>query len=500
MPGDVITWRDYQGMADFGGLFTDSGDVLGMGVQTQADIDALNKALTAGSNIDNPGVAPGEGFPLRVESLDQTLFNTTYKARDVKFWRSLYKDAAYNTIEEFNRLDEYGSGDAIFIAEGDLPTEDDSTYSRQYTRIKFMGTTRRVTHVMSLLRAAHGNAVARETVNGTLFLLRQLERSLFTGDENLIPVQFDGIETLMAKAFNNALAEDGQYLGYEEELNVVDMRGEPLTEDHVTDLTEQLTAEPNYGSPSDLWLPTGPMKDLSKILYPKERYDLPAPRDGRAGIAINSIVTPFGDIRLNPDIFIPDSIRPAAGGVGKPSIRPGAPILGAPAAAIYAGVNRTFFAAADAGTYFYRVIAGSRFGKSAPTDSAGVAVADGEFVTIPVTDAGPSTTYYEVSRTPTDRPVAEARTIMRVRRTGVSQDLVDLNRFLPGTSKGYMLTQTSEVLKWKQLAPYTKIPLATIDTSIRWMQIIYGALQLMKPKQVGMFINVGRLDTGVAAL
>lgn len=498
MPGDVLSWGDYQGMADFGGLFTDGGELVN-GIQSQADIDALNKALVAGSSINNPGAAPGEGFPLRVESLDRTLFSTTYKAKDVKFWRALYKDTAYNTIEEFNRLDEYGSGDSIYIAEGDLPTEDDSLYSRQYTRIKFMGTTRRVTHVMSLLRAAHGNAVARESVNGTLFLLRQMERGLFIGDERHIPVQFDGLETLMMKSFDDTVAEDDQYLGYERELNVIDLRGEPLTEDHITDLTEQLVAEPNYGAPTDLWLPTGPTKDLSKILYPKERYDLPAPRDGRAGIAISTIVTPFGDIDLNPDIFIPDSRKPTAAGVGKAAQRPAAPTLGAPTSPAYAGVNTTFWTAADEGDYFYKVVAGSRFGKSTPASSASVTVSAGDQVSIPVTDNGPDTTFYEVSRTGKDQALGEARVIFRVRRTGPSQTIVDLNRFLPNTSKGYMLTQTSEVLKWKQLAPFTKIPLATIDTSIRWMMVLYGALQLMKPKQTGMFINVGKLETGVNA-
>lgn len=498
MPHDTVSWQDYQGMSDFGGLFMDGGEVV-HGLTTNADIDALNKALVAGSDIANPGSAPGEGFPLRVESLDQTLFSTTYKATDIKFWRSLYKDKAYNTIEEFNRLDEYGSGDSIFIGEGDLPTEDDSTYSRQYTRIKFMGTTRRVTHVMGLLRAAHGNAVARETVNGTLFLLRQLERSLFQGDERMIGVQFDGIETLMARSYNDTEAEDGQYLGYEESLNVVDMRDDPLTEDHITDLTEQLVAEPNYGAPSDLWLPTGPMKDLSKVLYPKERYDIPAPRDGRAGIAINSIVTPFGDIRLNPDIFMFDSKKPTAAGVGKASQRPAAPTVGTPVSPVYAGSNTTYWATEDEGSYFYKIVAGSRFGKSQPADSAAVTVSAGDQVSIPVTDNGPDTSYYEVSRTRAGEAVGEARVIFRVKRTGTTQTIVDLNRFLPGTSRGYMLTQTSEVLKWKQLAPFTKIALATIDTSIRWMQVLYGALQLMKPKQVGMFINIGRLQTGVNA-
>lgn len=497
MSGQVVSWQDYQGLGAMGGLFSDGGELSG-GLTSGADVDSLNKALTAGSDIDNPGAAPGEGFPLRVESLDQTLFNVTYTADKIKFWKALYKDAAYNTVEEFNRLEEYGSGDAIWIAEGDLPTEDDSTYSRQYTQIKFMGTTRRVTHVMATVRAAHGDAVARETVNGTLFLLRQLERALFNGDENMIPIQFDGIETLLVKAFNESLSDDGLYLGYEDD-NVIDLRGEPLTEDHITDLTERLQAEPNYGDPSDLWLPTGPLKDLSKILYPKERYDLPAPRDGRAGIAINAIVTPFGDIALNGDIFLPDSILPAASGVGKSSQRPNAPTVAAPTSPAYTGSNQTFFAAADAGAYFYRIAAGSRFGKSAPVNSATITVSDGDQVSIGVTDGGQGTTYYEVSRTVAGAAVGTARTIFRVARTAASQTIVDLNRFLPGAHKGYLLSQNNEVLKWKQLAPFTKIPLATIDTSIRWMQILYGALQLMKPNHCGIYINIGNLETGINA-
>lgn len=496
MSGSMVTWEDYAGGASvaggFGGGLADGG--------SQGDIDALNKALVAGSNVDNPGSAPGEGFPLRVESLDNTLFNTTYSAKDVKFWRALYKDAAFNTIEEYNRLDEYGSGDSIFISEGDLPEEDDSTYSRQYTRIKFMGTTRRVTHVMGLLRAAHGNAVARETVNGTLFLLRQIERTLFTGDERMIPIQFDGIETLMAQAFNNTEAEDGQFLGYEQEDNIIDLRGAPLSEDFITDLAENLVREPNYGSPSDLWLSTGPVKDLSKIMYPKERYDLPGPANGRAGIAITSILTPFGTIALNADIFMTDSRKPTAAGVGKASKRPAAPTLGTPTSPVYAGSNTSYWTSDFAGTYIYKVAAGSRYGRSAPVTSSAVVVSAGDYVAIPVTDNGPDTSYYEVSRTEAAGTADTARQIFRVKRTGATQTIVDLNRFLPNTARGYMLSQTADVLKWKQLAPFTKINLATIDTSIRWMQVLYGALQLMKPKQCGMFINIGKLQTGAAAL
>ena len=492
-----VTSGDYAGLdfAGMGGMFDGEGGFAG--VAGAGDVDELNKALSAGSDINNPGAAAGEGFPLRVESLDKTLFTTTYRAKDIKFWKGLYKDPAYNTVEEFNRLEEYGSGEAAFVAEGDLATEDDSTYSRQYTRIKYMGTTRRVTHVVSLLKSAVGNVIARETVNGTLWLLRQVERSLFIGDEDLIPVQFDGLEKLLVEAWGANRSDDDLFLGYEDD-NVIDLRGAALTEDHIADLAERLVAEPNFGAPSDLWLPTGPVKDLSKIMYPKERYDLPGPKDGVAGLAIRSIMTPFGQIALQPDIFLPSSTV-AGGAAGPAAQRPAAPTVAAPTSPAYAGANQTFFAAADAGTYIYQIVAANRYGRSAATTSAAVVVAAADQVSIGVTDNGPGTSYYIVYRSDLGGTVATAREIMRVRRTAAVQTIVDLNRFLPNTSKGYMLTGTPEVLKWKQLAPFTKIPLATIDASIRWMQVLYGALQVMKPLQNGMFINIGRLPTGASA-
>tara|TARA_Y100000034_G_scaffold134149_1_gene201769 strand:- start:285 stop:1778 length:1494 start_codon:yes stop_codon:yes gene_type:complete len=496
MSGEIVSWADYEGLAN-GGLAGD--DVLIGGSSTPQAVSDLNKALAAGSDIDNPGAGAGEGFPLRLESLDSTLFSVTWQQKDIKFWKRLFKDSATNTVEEYNRLEEYGSGIAAFIAEGDLPTEDDSTYSRQYTKIKYLGTTRRVTLVLSMLKTAHGDAVARESVNGTLWLLRQLERALFDGDEDMVPVQFDGMEKLLTTAWGNTALDDSYVSGWEDD-HVIDLRGQPLTNDHITDMAERLQAEPNFGHATDLWMRTGPLKDLAKILYPKERYDMPSPKDGIAGLSIKGVSTPFGNIALNGDIFIPGSDLAVAAGVGKAATRPGTPTMTvAPAANPYAGANTTYFGAGDVGGYFYRIVACSRYGKSVPLTSAQVAVADGDVVTMTVTDNGPDTTYYEVYRTEADGGVATARMIMKVARTGVSQVITDLNRFLPNTSKSYMLTQTTEVLKWKQLAPFTKIPLATIDTSIRWMQVLFGALQIMKPLQNGMFINIGNLQTGAYA-
>lgn len=479
----------YEGIAVDGGL--------SLGEASPRDIDALNKALSAGSETVNPGAVPGEGFALRPESLESTLHNVTYADEHVKFWKKIAKDKAYNTVEEFNQLLEYGSGEAAFIAEGDLPTEDDSTYLRNLLKIKFMGTTRRITHPMTLVRQAHGDIMARETLNGTLWLLKQLEVALFNGDENMIPVQFDGLETSLVKAWGSTLLDDGQYAGYEDD-NVFDLRGGYIGEDYTSDVTEKLINTPNYGQPNELWGIPGTVNDIGKAQFPKGRYDLGSP-PGTVGFAPKSIKTPFGDIELNHDIFLPYSQVPIAAGQGAAARRPGAPTLGVPASPAYGGSNTTYFGTSDAATYIYKVVAGSRHGRSTPVESAQIAVSSGDEVTFTVTDTGPSTSYYIIYRSDPDGAASTCKEIMRVKRTAAVQTIHDLNRFLPGTSRAYELTHNSNVLKWKQLAPFTRIPLATIDTSQRWMQVLYGAMQVSEPRKNAIFINVGRFPTGANA-
>ena len=261
-------------------------------------------------------------------------------------------------------------------------------------------------------------------------------------------------------------------------------------------MADLLVNAPNYGQPNKLWAPTGPLKDLSKIMYPKERTTMG--ERGVAGVYAEKIRTPFGDIDLVPDIFIPDSPTPNSTALGKAGKRPNAPSISTATSPAYGGVGQNFWTAAFAGSYYYKIVAVNRYGKSAPVTSAQVAVSAADQVSLVVT-SDTTVKYFEVYRTAAGEAASACKMIMRLKRTASTQTLVDLNRFLPGASKGYMLTHTPEVLKWKQLAPFTKMPLAQIDTSIRWMQILYGALQIQAPRKCGMFVNIGRLETGAYA-
>ena len=84
------------------------------------------------------------------------------------------------------------------------------------------------------------------------------------------------------------------------------------------------------------------------------------------------------------------------------------------------------------------------------------------------------------------------RLVLRVANTGGGVVVTDLNARLPRTTTGYMFQQDSSNMAFAQLAPMIKVPLSTIDTSIRWMQLIYGAVKLYTPRHNVLFRNIGR--------
>ena len=79
------------------------------------------------------------------------------------------------------------------------------------------------------------------------------------------------------------------------------------------------------------------------------------------------------------------------------------------------------------------------------------------------------------------------------------QTINDYNANLPYCSSGFLFQQNLENMSFKQLAPMVKIPLATIDSSIRWMQLLYGVPVLYTPGKNVLFKNIGRASGYVGA-
>ena len=462
--GSFVSARDYR---DYGGWGTSSPD----------ELAELRKALTAGSDVNDPGVAPGVGFPLRTESLEAQLKNLTFEMSEIKLFRSIPKVPASNTVEEFNRLVSYSrSGSRRFnmgwMSEGALPEEEDSTYERVTVLTKYLGVVGRVTHVANTIRAAHGNVIALETMNKTMDLLKNLENALFFGDSSLIPEQLDGLEKLITDA-----APD----------NVVDLRGGALTESAMNDMLLQIRQ--NYGMATDAYFSAGAFSDLAKQVYDRQRFAL-APAPGTLGTSVTAFQGQHGKINLHDHVFFEDGQSSLSAGLGDSSKSPLTPTITVAPAAGASGNSQ--FVLADAGTYIYQVVGGNKFGLSTPLDSASVAVVAGDAVTFTVGDGGQGTTFYEIYRSAIGGAAADAQLMVRVPRTGATQVITDNNDDIPGTTKGFVLQQNQRSMSVAQLLPMTRVPLATIDTSIRWAQVIYLAVKLYSPAKNIVVKNIGR--------
>jgi len=466
MENAFVSWRDYEGLDGFGSA-------------PAAEVQELRKALVAGQDLNNPGTSAGAGFPLRIESLERTLKVVTFRMDDVRLWKAITRMPAYNTVEEYNRLRSYGSSQAAFIGEGDLPEGDDSTYSREFTVIKYVGTRRSVSHQMSLIRPAHGPVIAQETVNGTAHLLKQIEQALFFGDSTLIPVQWDGLKKLITDGAPAA--------------NVIDLRGGPLSEDILNDAALTVKTYPNHGRLTDVHCADGAYSDLAKSFYPAERFPMQPGgyQDGMVGLQIKGFHSMVGPVMFNPNTFIEFGAAPNSAQIGDPAKAPGIPTEDvAPAAPTLA--NSQFFAS-DAGDYRYKVVAINRYGKSAPLALTGpVTVQAGDGVTFSIGDGAIAGTAYELYRTKKDGAAGTEKLYATKARTADPTPLVDLNADLPGMSTAFGIQQNLEYFSFKQLCPFVKIPLATLDTSIRWMQLLYGAPTIYAPGKSVLFKNVGR--------
>ncbi|MBT8428384.1 MAG: hypothetical protein KJN79_00585 [Gammaproteobacteria bacterium] len=307
---------------------------------------------------------------------------------------------------------------------------------------------------------AHGNVIAQETVNGMAWLLKQIERGLFFGDSSLIPVQWDGLDKLITDGAPSAT------------LNTIDMRGKPLTEDVLNDGGLIVKTEPNYGRATDLYLADGAFSDLAKQFYPAERFNVPPAgwQNGMVGLNIQGFYSQFGPVKFSPDLFIQFGPLVGTGSVGGANIPAVLTESVAPAAAPAAG---SVFIATDAGDYRYKARAINRYGKSAPVTMTGpVTVASGDSVTMTFADGATAGTAIEVYRTDKDGAAGTERLMTTIARSGATTAFEDKNENLPGTSKAFLIQQNLEYFSFKQLAPAVKIPLATIDTSIRWMQLL----------------------------
>lgn len=469
------------------------GELNGFGIDGNSAVGDLQKALQAGFQISNQT----GGSALRVESLEGSLKVVTFTAHHIKFWKKIPKSPAYSTVEEYNQLINYGSNAFAFVGEGELPPTQDTTYARRTSFVKFLGTTREVSHPMTVVHPAHGDVIALENQNGILWVLERIENALFKGDASLSfdgeAEQWDGMDALI------------------DPTSFIDLEGQPLQEADVEEGANQLVE--SFAYPTDMWLGTRVASDLVKTFYPKERIQLPAPQNGMVGLSINSVMTQAGVMELNPNVFLRQLPTPPAAATSASAPAAVASVT----SAVNAGVTDGDFnkgAAAGTNGYSYVVTAANRFGESAPVFvTANVDIDQAEKdafrrIDLTITNAAAigafPPEYYRVYRSAprasgaaVGADLSQFSLVLQVptsSQVGSGPTTVnDVNFLLPFTEIAYMGEMTPSVLTFRQLLPMLRMDLAVLSPAFRWMILLYGTPILFAPLKWLRFINVGRL-------
>lgn len=468
----------------------------GFGGASMESVDSLNKALQAGSitGRETTDMMDASGAALKVESLEKTLKHLTFRENDIKFWKDIPKKPAYNTVEEFNQQTSYGNDRGGFNAEGELPEEEDSVYVRRAQLVKYLGVTKSVTHQMTLVNNTIGNIMQKTIKDGTLWILRKLDQSLFFGNEKLVNLEFNGF--IAQQEQSDSWQDRNAYLNSE---HVIDMRGKSLSEDAIESGANSIVE--SYGLATQLYTAPSVLSGFVKQFY-GNKFIMPntqALQDGIMGQRVQQFESQFGPIGLNQDIFFKKKPAKTAQSEATSDKAPNVPTITVEAVA--AGAENSKWDSDFAGNVTYAVAAFNRYGESKlVVASAATAVVAHGAADITITDGGGThkASAYRIYRSETGKtgtyyPIFEVSVddVSRGLDGAATGKVRDLNRFIPNCDQAIVLQFDNEVIEFAQLAPLMKMDLALLSPAYRFMILLYGTPLLYAPRKMIRIINIG---------
>lgn len=471
---------------------------LDQGLVSQADVENLNKAITAGYGGAGKPTDLTYGGVLQAESLEATLKSVTFDMKNLKMWPAISVDKAYNLFEQYNRLISYGSDSAPYIGEGGAPIEEDSTYVRDGQKIVFFGTRRKVSHQMTLVRTTVGDIVAQQAKEGTMHLLKNVEREMYwghahfinrldgsnTGADSDIPqnsIAMSGVLKQLKKGDADVLMRSGDFEGYGDAQSIAqDLGGNVIAQDDIERLA--VIALENFGSPSELHIEPAALSAFVKQFYPQFR-SAPGLSGQTVGYDVSKMTTTAGAIDFKPNLFL----RPRAGARAL-SVSALAP---QPGSLAIASSNTGSGSALAAGVYQVKVTLVNDAGESIPVQGTAATLAAGENITLTVTGMPAGVKYIKAYISAPGGAVGSEKFAGNFANAG-NTTYVLAGRKQAGLGEAFLLDMSAECMKFKQLAPLSKINFAIVTTALEFAIVMYGALFVYTPRFNCLFENVGK--------
>jgi hypothetical protein len=463
-------------------------------VQVQ-DLMRLNDSLRKSSVGYQTGAVPAADAalsPLVPQSIEGSLSSATHTMQELSLWPMIPKTSVSNTLHEYVVVDDHGFDLDPFIPEGGGSESSFATnegrYRRESVKIKYMAERRQVSDVATLvgLIGDNRNAIAEETMRGTMSLMRKVEKQLWYGSEALNGNGFDGILKQMR---DNAPSE-----------NLIDLAGSSITPLLLQDALGEAYSAPNFGRPDCIYVEPRVHADLIKQAVASGRHDqFQVLQNQGQGLTYGSqsinIMAPFGPVPVKAAPFLHfASRRPAANFAGHGANAGNALNAGISTAA--AGNVASAFGASDAGEYIYSFIGVGPKGLSPIKVLAGQAVAQDESVTITL-PADANYSMYRIYRSAKDSDsghllIGEAAadgTAFVDHNDGKSTDKSNQQKY--GCSPILLAQHDPQVMEFVRLLDFIRRPLAETASVKPFLLMLFGSPIVKVPSKMMLIENVG---------
>lgn len=480
------------------------------GFGDNANATELLKSMQAGqiTGRDTTGLSLTQE-PLKVESLETALKVLDARTQDIKLFNALPKLTAYNTVEEYLQLSSYGdmSGGG-FYDEGELSDVVDSTYIRRAEHVKYLQVTGEVTLQAQMVRS-YVDAYKQEMQNKMMLLMKKANSYLTRADSDVVIQEFNGLykqHQAVGTGTQNLFADNDAYY---RSGTVIDMRGKSVKQEDIEKAA--IMVDTNFGTATDLFGPTTVISTLSQDYYNRQRFMITGNNDANIsnlGVVPTSIATTVGPIRLNSDKFMKSGEPKNSTTMASNAQAPQAPTISD--VAVAAGDAKSKFVAGDAGNVYYAVAAVNKRGESAlaihPTAQAVVAGASVD-LTFTATAGANATQGFVIYRSKVTTAGSAAGLlfypIFKVAASvltggydgGAAGKVRDRGMFLPDTDQAFVAQLTEDVMSIKQLAPMSKLDLAILSPSRRFLLFNFLTPIVYQTQKMVRLINCGRVLT-----
>jgi hypothetical protein len=483
------------------------------GFESAADLlKAMEAGLGTGRDYtDQLHNGPG----LKVESLDPVVKVLTNKLQHLRTWQMIPKNKIFNTVHEYNQLNKYGDEVGIFNLEGETPQFTDSQYRRKAATTKFMGVGGQVSDAAMMVKRADGrDALAVEVENKTVLLLTEINRLLVSADDSKVDTQFQGFWRNHLEGINDiyggitGLTAEQALDNYYGDTAVIDARGAVLTDALVEDAANA-SVNDRFGMISDILSNPIVFNDYVKNFHESKRVMVNNPMsatDGATmGQSVNDIVTQFGKVNVNNDIYFDKRTPKAYNTAATNDKAPVIPVVGGTPIAVITDA-KTNFDDSD-GNYFYAVTAKNRYGESPMlvlnTSAQAVAVTESVDLQFTAGVGGYAAESYVIYRTDvnvTPYTTAKYYPLFEVSLAELASGydgaaatkVRDRNRVLANTHSAIVFYNSPEYWEYLQLAPTRRMDFAITSPSRRFSVLNYGTPVWYQPGKITRIINIGR--------